>query len=170
MSHPAQFIRVCAVAAVLCLVALVIISKLWIAPAGMVIFDSRLAGYAPADARVFLDTITPAQTQTYLGLFRRLDTAFPILLTVSFLGTIWLNTGAEKPRMRVMALLGPVAYLALNLSENALVAQILSTGSIVGEETILRASTYTQAKWMCFALSVLVVIWAWRFASKERAA
>lgn len=169
MSPTAHFIRVCAIAAAACFVALAVTSKLWIEPDGMVVFDSRLTGYSDADARLFLETITQAQTQTYLGLFRWLDTVFPILLTISLIGTIWLNTAGERPVMRGLALLGPAAYLAMDLSENALVARVLlQRWDPVSDAMILRASTYTQAKWMCLALSVLVVFWAWKFATKER--
>ena len=167
MRGTAQIIRLCTIAAAACFVALVVISKLWIEPEGMVIFDSRLGGYDGDDAQLFLNAISPTQLDMYLGAFRKLDTAFPILLAISLVGTIWLNTGGEKPFMRWVALIGPAAYLALDLAENAMVAKILDIGPAGIENTILRASTYTQAKWMCLALSLLVVVWALRFATKE---
>lgn len=138
-----------------------------IEPAGLVIFDSRLAGYTLQDAQVFIAALSEAQLAVYLGLFRWLDTLFPVLLAVSLIGAIWLNTHAEPRRMRTAALLGPLLYLVFDLLENAQVAQVLRAGSDLAAPLVDTAATYTQAKWMCLALSLLVVFWAWRFAAKE---
>lgn len=167
MSRAARLLWVCAVTALLCFVGLAVLSTTALQPEGMAIFDSRLGGYTPSDARAYLAAVTPAQVAAYLGPFRQLDTVFPVLLTISLMGSIWLNSGGEARFRRITFLLGPAVYLALDLTENASVAQMLRDGVGVLDAQVQQASIYTRAKWMCLALSLLVVVWAWRFAAKE---
>jgi len=44
------------------------------------IFDNRPFGYGLEDAQVFLSALKPEGLELYLGLQRKLDTLFPILL------------------------------------------------------------------------------------------
>ena len=170
MSKAARFIRLCAIGATLCFAALAVLSKVWIEPAGLAIFDSRFGGYSPSDVQEFLAAVTPAQIHNYLGPFRWLDTVFPLLLTVTLMGVIWLNARNVHVILRAFAVLGPLAYLNMDLSENTLVAQMLQNAPQVSDSMALRASGYTQAKWICLAVSGVLVLWAWRFTPKGDAA
>ncbi len=139
----------------------------------MVVFDSRPGGYTEADARAYVAAVTPEQIDIYLSTFRRLDTAFPILLTIALLGSIWLNTSGAPRSRRAIACLGPVLYLAFDLLENAAVNLVLKCEAravfehlrcpVNYGDLVAQASIYTQAKWMTLVLSLLVVFWAWRF-------
>jgi len=144
----ARLIWICAGAALACFVALGIVSKTMIEPKGFQIFDASFTGYTLNDAQRFLKALSDEQLAAYQGKFRVLDTVFPVLLTLTYLSFIW-------------------QYLVFDLLENAHVAKILSAGIGVQAPLVETAATYTQAKWMCVALSTLVVIWAWRFAAKD---
>lgn len=170
MTLTARMCWVVAVAAAVCFVALAVIAEIMIEPAGLSIFDSRLAGYSLAEAQTFVVALSEGQRAVYLGLFRGLDTVFPVLLTVSLLGAIWLNTGGEPARTRGAAMAGPVLYASFDLLENAHVARILILGEGVQAPLVETAARYTQAKWMCLALGLLVVFWAWKFAAKGKTA
>lgn len=158
--------RLAGIAALACFVILAVMSKLWIEPDGMTIFDSRLAGYDLADAQAFVAALNADQLGIYLGPFRIIDTIFPLLLTGFLWRTIWVGTAAEGTPMRVSAMLGPLLYLVFDLMENAQVAAILQSQGALAPDLVGHASTLTQAKWMCLALSLLVMFWAWRFAGR----
>ncbi|MFC6583343.1 hypothetical protein [Sulfitobacter aestuariivivens] len=94
MSRAARLLWGCAGLAALVFLALFGVSKGMLEPAGMVIFDSRVWGYEPDEARRYLDGLDNMLLgrSTYLGIFRALDTVFPLLLTICLSGAIWLNT------------------------------------------------------------------------------
>lgn len=161
--------RACGLAALFCFVVLAVLSKTQIEPGGMVIFDSRLAGYSLEDARAFVAALSADQRAAYLGPFRVIDTVFPVLLTAYLWRNIWVGTTGESAGMRTSALLGPALYLVFDLMENAQVATMVRADAVLDAALVGRTSTLTQAKWMCLALSLLVMFWAWRFARKERA-
>lgn len=169
MSRAARFFWVCAVCAALCFVALAVISKTTLEPVDMVIFDSRILGYSSAAARAYLDWIaqTPEALASYLGIFRQLDTAFPLLLSLALGGGIWLNAAGAHPARRVIMLGAPAAYLMMDLMENARVAEMLRSGVAVEDQAIAQASSFTTMKWALLAVSLLVLISAW-FSARNR--
>ena len=166
MSRAAKTLWGCATLAVICFIALALIAKLWIEPQGFMIFDSHLRGYSPVMAKAFLEAITAEQTQVYLGIFRQIDTVFPVLATISLAGAIWLNARGVRWGLRGVAALCPLVYLMLDLAENAAVAQMLRIGPLVFDGSILQASALTQGKWICLAVSFILLVWAWRVAPK----
>ena len=168
MSRAARFFWVSAVTAVLCFVALAILSKGSLEPDGMVIFDSRLGGYDLVAAQTYLGALNSEQIALYLGTFRQLDTVFPLLLALALGGGLWLNTSSwgKGARLGMMAL--PLGYLALDLLENAAVARLLRAGSEVKETSVAMASGLTQSKWVVLAVLLLAVVFSWRQARKER--
>lgn len=148
-------------------IALGLLTKGWLEPSGHSVFDSYLTGYSAETARAYLTALTPEQTALYLGLFRWLDTVFPIILALTLGGFIWTQaSGAAKP-LRVLAAVSPGVYLVFDLSENAAVAYLLWSGPEVAEAAIKQASTYTMGKWISLGLAALVCIWAWRMVPKN---
>tara|TARA_R110002049_G_scaffold140930_6_gene302344 strand:+ start:1452 stop:1967 length:516 start_codon:yes stop_codon:yes gene_type:complete len=147
-------------AALLCFVALAVMSKFWLEPDGLIVFDSRLRGYDPAAARAYLAALSADQRALYLGAFRVLDTVFPIVLAGTLAGVIWRGAGVRLAMVRVLALLMPGVYLMLDLTENALVAVILRGQAT--DATIVLASALTQGKWLVLAVAMLLAVWAMR--------
>ena len=160
MSRAARVLWVCAVTATLCFVALVVLSKGGLEPDGLTIFDSRLFGYSPQEARTYLAALeqVPQARDTYLGTFRWLDTAFPVLLAISLAGAVWLNTSQMPALRRVLILCAPVGYLLMDLLENADVARMVQAGSTVADDVVMRASGFTTAKWQLLAVSLVLMI------------
>ncbi len=148
-------------------IALVVLAKFMIEPEGFTIFDSHFGGYSVAEARDFLTALSEKQTQTYLGLFRTLDTVFPVLLALTLAGVIWTQARAMHVAVRAVIALSPCVYLGLDLAENASIALLLVTGPQVSAGAILQASAYTVAKWISLTLAMLLAVWAWRLAPKD---
>lgn len=169
MSRSARFFWVCAVTAVLCFVALAVISKTTLEPEGMLIFDSRFTGYQAGPARDYLAWIvqSPDALATYLGTFRQLDTVFPVLLTAALCGAVWLNTAGANPIRRVLLMGAPGAYLMMDLMENAKVAEMLRSGVEASDLLIRQASTFTVMKWILLFVAVLVLANEWLRARKK---
>ncbi len=164
MSRAARILWVSAVSAALCLVALAVLTRLSLEPDGLPIFDSRLMGYSAPEARGFLSALNADQVAQYLGIFRQLDTVFPLLLAFSLGGTLWLNTVWVAWPLRAVLLVLPVIYLICDLSENAKVAVMLRSGVDVSDQIIAQASRLTQIKWVVLGVSMLtcLVVWQWR--------
>ncbi|UWR23267.1 hypothetical protein [Sulfitobacter sp. S190] len=154
MSNPALLTRMLAIVAFGLLTALTVLSIGWLQPGGLRIFDSRLLGYDVADAQTYIDSLTPAARGLYLGVFRVLDTLFPVFASAAMIGAVLVGKG----RAWVPALAIPVAFLALDLTENALVGQMLREGPALAET----ASRITMAKWGSFFTGLLLALAAWR--------
>lgn len=169
MSRDARVFWVCAVTAGLFFVALVVVSKSTLETGGMLIFDSRVLGYKDPAAREYLAWIAgmPDARATYLGMFRQLDTVFPVLLTVAMGGGIWLNTRSSNMVRRVLMLGAPGAYLLMDLMENARVAEMLQAGVGVADQVIRQASSFTMMKWTLLVVSLLVLLNEWWRRRKE---
>lgn len=144
------------------------LSKGWLEPDGMLIFDSRLGGYSLAEADIYLGMLDAGQKQLYLGWFRWLDTVFPVLLTICLSGILWGQARGVHPAMRLSLMVIPAAYLVMDLAENALVADMLRSAALDAESVAL-ASGFTMAKWGFLALACAICLWAWRWAPKQRA-
>lgn len=143
-------------------VALLVITGRALTPDGLAPFDSRFTGYSAEEARKYMAALARVQgTETYLGVFRALDTVFPVLLALTFLGAIWVNTGALGLPWRVLLVAAPALYLYTDLFENARVAQMLVAGPDVASGLVRKASTLTQVKWICVAASLATIVAAW---------
>lgn len=141
--------------------ALAVLSKFWLEPAGQVIFDSRVQGYDLAEAQAYLAAIDEGQRALYLGLFRTLDTAFPVLLALTLVVGVVIRAPGALGLLRMIALAATVAYLALDLSENAVVAQILRSGETVTEALVARASGLTMGKWIALSVAMFLAALTW---------
>ncbi|GAA6174536.1 hypothetical protein [Sulfitobacter pacificus] len=151
-------------------VFLAILGKGWLQPGDFGVFDAHFGGYSVEGAREYLAALDAAgRTDLYLGLFHRVDTALPLLLTFTLSGVIWTQALGMPKILRGVVALTPCVYLGLDLAENAAVAHLLQYGPQVSAGAILQASAYTVAKWICLALAMLLAVWAWRLAPKERA-
>ncbi len=145
---------------------LLILAKGWLGAGGFSIFDDHFAGYSVASARDYLSALSAEQTALYLGLFRWIDTVFPIMLTFTLAGVIWTQARGMSRLVRGFVALTPCVYLMLDLSENAAVAHLLNIGPQVSAGAILQASAYTIAKWISLTLAMLLCVWAWRLSPK----
>lgn len=161
MSGPARIVRGAAVLALLFLLALLVLSKGWLEPADLLIFDSRFGGYSLTEAQRYLEALGAEGRLLYLGIYRWLDTLFPVLTTLALGGVIWLNTALFNSAIRLLLLCAPIAYVMLDLGENALVAELLRADFISNQSVVDRASQLTQAKWLMLMASSLLAAGSW---------
>ena len=157
MSRASRILISIAVVAVALFGVLVVMSLFWLRPEGLGNFDGRLLGYDVDAARAYLSALSDQGRALYLGPFRWVDTVFPILVACAIGGTIW-RTALGFPVAQRIAMLGVVvAYLVVDLSENAFVAQMLRSVGPVSAELADRASDMTQMKWALFAASLVLL-------------
>jgi hypothetical protein len=132
----------------------------WLAPQlsaqsqGMLPFDLRVTGYGLEAARDYLAALSPEGRALYLGPIRVNDTLFPSLMTLLLLVPMrrWRGWG-------LLWALPALAYLALDLAENAAVAGILRAET-AGEAEVALASALTQGKFAAFGLALVVAVGA----------
>lgn len=135
---------------------LAILSKGWLEPDGVLIFDSRVMGYDLAAAEAYLSALSPDARALYLGPFRQLDTVFPIVLGLTLVGALWLSSMDLSLLARIAILAVPVLYVWADLQENARVAGILSGGG--GDAALVAAaSRLTQLKWLTLGFGMLLL-------------
>lgn len=123
---------------------------------GLLPLDLRAAGYGPGDVAAYLAALSEAGRAAYLGPVRLADTIFPVLFTLTL-----VLPHAGTPRAWAWAL-PAVAYGLCDLSENAVVAEILSSG-VAEPATVALASLLTQTKFGTVALAAVLALWRlWR--------
>ena len=169
MSRAARVLWVGAVTAGLLFVALSVIAeglKVDVDGRILAVFDAQLFGYPPQEGRMYLGALSDAQRQTYLGIFRQLDTVFPVLLCLVLLGAIWLNRGDKGRLARGIALGLPLLYLAFDLWENAGVARVLLAGAEATDAALSQVRLRTVGKWATLMLSFATLFWLWRAARR----
>lgn len=152
--------RITGAGAALLFAALAVLSNLWLEPPGQLVFDSRVAGYSLAEAKAYLSVLSADQVTLYLGVFRWIDTVFPVLLCVTLVALTVNRKGRDL--LRGVAVLGALLYLFFDLRENALVARILRAGEGLSEELVASASTATMMKWGALAVSLGLLLWVRR--------
>lgn len=159
MSLPGKATALVAGLAAACFAALGVLTKRHLSPDGLDPFDAHLTGYTHGEARGYIAALAETGgTEVYLGLYRQLDTAFPVLLTLTFLGAIWIASRALPMLVRLAFALAPVGYLWADLTENARVADMLRAGDAVDPSMVGSASTFTQIKWSFVGLSVIFLL------------
>ena len=157
MSSGWHIIRGIAVLAGVLFAVLVVLSLIYLRPEGLSNFDGRFWGYDVEAARAYLSALSGEGRGVYLGPYRWLDTAFPILATCAIGGAIWRSASGYSGVRRI-AMLGVVAaYLVIDLSENAYVAKMLRSEGPVSAELTDRASEMTQMKWALLAASLVLL-------------
>ncbi|WP_224813603.1 hypothetical protein [Hasllibacter sp. MH4015] len=120
---------------------------------GLMPFDGRVFGYSVAEARAFLDALTPEARETYLGPARLLDTVFPLALGALLAWPLWRLSPSP---WRILAALA-LGYVAADLVENAAVAGMLRETGPVTPATIQVASRLTVAKYVLLIGSVIAL-------------
>jgi len=127
---------------------------------GQVPFDLRIGGYDLAAATGYLAALPAEGRALYLGPVARLDTAFPVLMGLTFLW--WMRPPTTG--FGAVAALAALAYVALDLLENRAAAELVR-GGVPGldADRVRAASALTQAKFMAFALAAALAARAsWR--------
>lgn len=122
---------------------------------GLLPFDLRVQGYGLAEARAYLAALPPEGVALYLGLVRGLDTAFPLLMGLTLMW--WMRPLAGA--FGAVCLAAALAYVALDLGENAVVAGLLRAGPFeVDPARVAAASALTQGKFAAFALALVLAL------------
>lgn len=120
---------------------------------GLPPFDLRPTGYDALDVRTYLTALPPEGAALYLGPVARLDTAFPVLMGLTFLW--WMRPVITGPGM--VAGLAALAYLALDLAENAATGSLVRAGPFgFDARAVIAASILTQAKFLAFGLAAVL--------------
>jgi ABC-type amino acid transport system permease subunit len=131
---------------------------------GLAPFDLRPLGYDLEAARAFLNALSPEAVALYLGPVARADTVFPILMGLTFLW--WMRPATTA--FGAVAATAALAYVALDLLENRVVAEMLRAGPYGVDAGMVRAaSNLTMAKFAAFALAAVLAaraIWLRRQA------
>ena len=162
---------IAAVPAAILFATLLVLTELYLSPEGLAPFDARLFGYSSDEADAYLAALAASGgTALYLGLFRALDTVFPLLLTLAFLGALWVNTHGFWRGVRLVFVICPLVYLTADLWENARVAQILTVGLPTSPEYVALTSMVTRAKWAAVLACWMLILVCWRrqLRRKER--
>lgn len=121
-------------------------------------FDLRPLGYSAMEARIYLQSLSPAGAALYQGAFRLTDTIFPILFTL----TLCLPLGGRGQIWFLPAL----AYGLCDLAENVAVARLLQTGPEVAAQAVSLASGFSQGKTAASLVAIVLALFgalqAWR--------
>ena len=141
--------------------ALGILSKGWLEPEGLPIFDARLVGYDLTAAQAYLQGLTEDARELYLGLFRWLDSLLPVALFLTLAGLLWQGSAGHWVPLRALIMCLPVLYLVADLLENAQVAEMLRAGVPLDAAMVRVASTYTQMKWLSLGLCFVMIMVGW---------
>lgn len=145
--------------------ALAVLSKGWLEAGGLVIFDSRFPGYSHDEAEHLIRTLGSDGIALYLGLFRVLDTLFPLALCLSLL----LLARRAGNVFGLAGVVAALAYLFFDLRENALVAEMLRSAADLGHDLVASASSATFWKWITLAVSFLSLCAAWVLKARKEA-
>lgn len=132
------------------------------AAGGMQIFDNRPAGYNFDTAHEFLTELYKGDRSgldLYLGVQRRLDTLFPLVLMVAMPWALWVvSEGWPRPYRHfgvICGILGPFC----DLVENYFVAIMLRAGPDGVKPWMVEvASDFSTAKWVLDLLAVCTFI------------
>lgn len=119
---------------------------------GQLAFDARIWGYDRAAAESYLAALTEEGRAILLGPLRMLDTIFPPLAGLLLALLIWRG---GRPGLAPV----PFAYTAVDLWENATVAQMVRENAPELADT---ASNLTQGKYALLLLALAVTWMVWR--------
>lgn len=120
--------------------------------------DLYYFGYSYDDVMALLMRLDFESALYVAGTVRMIDTSFPILLGLALAGWIWIGAHGRSAVWR-LAVLVPLAYTAVDLYENQLIAQIL-TGMLPSPELVEWASLVTMVKFGLVGLSAIVLFGA----------
>lgn len=162
MSRTGRMFCGIAVVAAALFAVLIVISLGWLSPEGLSNFDARLLGYDVDAAQAYLAALPDSGRALYLGVFRWLDTVFPVLAAFTIGGATWMIMAEHHLVRRIAASGMAAAYLVMDLAENAYVAQMLRSEGSVAQALVDRSSDMTQLKWLFLGLSLILLLALWR--------
>ncbi len=123
---------------------------------GLAIFDERISGYTPAQARALLSALGGKGRAFYLGAQQWLDTAFPGLLALVLILS-YRRLYARGPALVLAAV--ALIYAAFDYGENALVARLLQAGDEqVNAQLVEATSRLTRAKYAAVAIALVALV------------
>lgn len=135
---------------------------------GLKPFDLRLAGYTFIEAQAYLALMNDDQAALYIGLLRRIDTVFPMLMGLWMGWCLWGLTRGIHPWSRIILMVVPASYTVMDLCENALVADMVRQGATGLEgELVSLASSYTVTKFVMLFVAFGLLIAMMIRASQE---
>lgn len=115
--------------------------------------DLRFQGYDLPALRAWMLALPPDGVALYLGPVARADTAFPLLMGLTLLW--WMRPFHTRAAWVAGAV--ALAYVGLDLAENATVAALLRAGPFgFDARQAAAASGLTQAKFLAFALALIL--------------
>jgi hypothetical protein len=133
---------------------------------GAPIFDLRPLGYTFAEARAFLQALTPEGTGFYRAVQLRLDLLYPALLALSIgWALVWLM---PRWKARAVVLVPPVFAMIFDYAENVAIHRMLMVGADgLTPELVAQASLLSQLKALSSTVSfslllVVMGLWFWR--------
>lgn len=122
---------------------------------GQLPFDLRVFGYNLGDARGYLRALSPEGYALAEGPIYWADTVFPVLLGLTMLWFMRPFAGV----FGMVCVMVAMTYVALDWGENAAIQAMLNAGpDWVQPVDVLRASTFTLAKFAAIALGVVLVV------------
>lgn len=144
---------------------------------GLLVFDLRPGGYSLQEAKEFLAALSVEGNEYYRGVQQWLDTAFPLLNTISTGWAIFLLAPTTWGTWRKVLALVPIPGMVFDYLENAKVAGLLELGADeITAEMVAKASFYSQWKAGFVTLSLtlllsMIALWLirWRRGKRERA-
>ena len=152
------------VAALGLVMAWLVLWHLMPAAGGQLPFDFRQFGYDLRAVREYLEALDGTGRAVYLVEMRWVDGAFAVALGL-LLGLLTLRVSAGWPAWRRgLFLLPALGFAALDLREDALVAELLRAGPLrYSADVAALASDVTLFKHVFLALAVLGILGIWRF-------
>jgi hypothetical protein len=122
---------------------------------GLAAPETRPGGYSAADLSAYLDALTPAARETYLGPQRIADTLFPLGLVGTLVFGTYLGLHRLAWPLTLLATMPALIYFAFDMIENSTFAALLAGGS-VSPELAARADWATRMKflWVDIALAL----------------
>lgn len=126
--------------------------------------DLRIGGYDLLAMRAWLAALSPEGVALYLGPVAFLDTLLPALIGLTLLWWTRPVPGLRDGLFVAVCAATALAYVALDLAENATVGAMVRAGPVLIEPAkVAMASNFTQAKFAALALAlVLAARQGWR--------
>ncbi|WP_425038950.1 hypothetical protein [Primorskyibacter sp. S187A] len=141
--------------------ALIWLSATYLTPQGYDTFDGSPLGYDLTYAREYLSALqdTDGALALYTGPVRLLDTVFPVVFTGLLVMMLHHASRTWSLVPQLFLFLIPGTYLVMDLAENALVGQILSTNvQELRADLVNQASGFTVSKYIALGASVLALV------------
>lgn len=135
---------------------------------GLAPFDMRPMGYGLDEARAFVAALTPEARDFYFRTQHSLDTLYPPLMALTLGLGLWVLSPVKAVAAKLLALALPAAAMLADLTENALVRELLTIDpGKLDAEPVMMASAATVLKSILTSLAmtlllVLVGLWGWR--------